>query len=240
MLSFLCFCATKIKSTSRTSSMSKSTMKRKSGDSGRPTKKMKPTVQTLAKKIDAMAKSQEVKIFDKTSAELGVHYNVANVGTMFSPARGTTSSQIVGDFANLLRIVIRGTIRQTGAPGFLRLSLIRSKQRFVPESDDASQLQGVWALGGTSNAVNSQWLYENRHHFKVLHDQTFALGDESVGGGDAVQTFLINKKLDGEFRYAFASTTADEGQVYLLMTSSFATTGGPFVAYSSRIFYTDN
>ncbi len=202
------------------------------------------TVKKLNKKVNMITKAQEMKTHDRTFAVTQIDFDTDTATALALVPQGDT--RITKDGSKLLAtsIDIRMMVRQELTPvsfgAQLRVTLIKSKQRFVPLSDSTSSTQAVYQNGGTLSAPNSPYERNNRSHYTVLFDKVYY-----TNGGDSGPTGFnvhIRKKLNHVIEYEGTSTFAEKGQIWMLLTTnrSAASGDGPEVSYTSRLFFKDS
>ncbi len=203
----------------------------------------KTKIQKLTTKVNRIANLIETKHHDETQTEVLTSFDNEQVSILFDPIQGDGENARVGDVCSPFRIMIKGSFRQTvsGSGGvFGRVMLIQSKQRFVPLSaSSGSDSQSVWESAGTNIAHLSQYIVENRSHYKVLFDRTYAIGGED--SSKDVVLFNINKRITSNVRFTTGGTNTERGGIFLLFTSNrlVSQANGPFRAWTSRVLFKD-
>lgn len=200
-------------------------------------------VATLSSKLNKIERLFETKTHDESLTPSATGYDAEAVTILCDPAQGATEDNRIGDSISPFRITIRGTLRQNastdGRGAIVRIMLVQSKQRYIPLSATNSNAQGLLQQAGTVNAPLSQFNFQNRKHFTVLSDVTYAMSNEDTGGSTSNIAFVINKKLTKNISYSPDSVVAERGQLYLVRTSNAAVSAAPLLSFESRVFYKD-
>lgn len=196
----------------------------------------------LASDLRKLKSSREVHYHDETDAGLATPYDVTNrVAVLCDPIQGDGRTQRAGDSISPISIDLRMRLQSNTAFGNVaRVLLIQSKERFVPVSNAATGTSAVWEDAGTALAPMSQFFWDNRQHFKVLHDEVVRLG--SANADSSIVYLHIYKKLSGKINFLEETSAPAQGQIYLVMTSNMSNAGGgaPTIAWTSRVCFHDS
>lgn len=197
-------------------------------------KGMARKVDQLTKAVNNLKKSNETKYHDENLPLGAIVYGTNNTSTLLDPAQGSTTQTRVGNEISPYRVHIKGRITVGSTEEVVRITLIQSKQGYVPSSISTGAAQQFYALPASAQSVHSPLDENNRKHYVVLYDKTFTLD-----AYNKIRQFSINKKISRNTMFEEAgSTTAEKGQVYLIVNSNVAASGPTINAYS-RIFYKD-
>lgn len=196
----------------------------------------------LASDVRKLKSSREVHYHDENDIGLATPYDVTNrVAILCDPAQGDARTNRSGDSITPISLNLRIRISSNSSIANLaRFMIIQSKERFVPVSTASTGTSAVWEEAGTANAPLSDFFWDNREHFVVLHDEVVTLG--SAGASNAIQYRHIKKKLTRKINYLAGTTGPAEGQIYLVMTSTLNNGGGssPTIAWHSRVRFLDS
>lgn len=184
----------------------------------------------------------ESKRYDNIEIADTAAYDTNNVTSLLTPAEGTNDTEMVGSKINPTRLEVRGSITggDSSFSGICRVTILRSRQRFVPDNSVGTTTNGYLQFGGTSGAYISQFQKDNRSHFTVLYDKTFVV--PPVTSNYRPVLFSFSKKLSGVTEFDLAGGgTLEKGQYYLCLTSDKTNASGdtPLVSWSSSIWYKD-
>lgn len=197
----------------------------------------------LASEVRKLKNSQEIHYHDEKDVGLATPYDVVNrVAILCDPAQGDGRTNRSGDSITPLSIDLRMKIAGNSTiASVARILLIQAKTRFVPDSTANTGTSAVWEEAGTSLAPLSNFYWDNRNDFVVLHDECVEVGP--TGGSDSSVTYRhIHKKLHRKINYIGGTTGPTEGQIFLVMTSTVANTGGtaPVIKWHSRVRFLDS
>lgn len=197
----------------------------------------------LASDVRKLKSDREVHYHDENDVGLATPYDVTNrVAILCDPPQGDARTDRSGDTISPISLDLRMRISGNSTiASFVRILVIQSKERFVPVSTAATGTSAVWDEAGTSNAPVSNFFWDNRQHFVVLHDEVVPVGNTG-GAANAITYLNIRKKLSRKINYLAGTTGPAEGQVYLIMTSSInnASSSAPIIAWHSRIRFHDS
>lgn len=226
------------------------TFKRTSGSKRQKTAKVKKTMseqnQTkeilkLNRAVKQLRSSRETKVY-LTGATGGVVSYNTNAATynLTAIANGNTYATKVGNSIRPFFISIKGAAflgSGSAAGQIVRVTLIRCKQRFIPDNSSIAASTKVWEDAATARAVFSPKAWDSKDHFDVLSDQYLNI---NLGGTTQVP-FTINKKLFGESTFDANSSSSDTGCYYLIYNSTEPLLGNPpTVTFSSRLYFKDS
>lgn len=196
----------------------------------------------LASDVRKLKSSREIHYHDENDVGQQTPYDVTNrTAVLFDPPQGDGRTDRSGDSVTPISLEIRGRIQGLHTAGVLaRITIIQSKERFVPVSNASSGTSAIWNEANTTNSVNSDWFYDNREHFVVLHDKVYNIG--STGADNSNIAFHIKKKLSRKVNYIAGTTGPANGQIYMVMTSTASNASGvaPTIAWHSRVKFLDS
>ncbi len=209
-----------------------------------PTRKIQQVQKALVRKVNLLAKAQELKTFDTTFGVTQIDFDTNHSQNLGLVLQGDTRTTRDGSKLLATSIEIRGMIRQETTPSSFgaqfRLVITKSKQRFIPASNVSTTVSGVLENGGTLSAPNSPFERNNQSHYVVLVDKTWYVNGPTAGATGV--NFHIRKKLNHVIEFDEASTTAEKGQIFATLYSnrSAASGDGPEVSFTSRLFFKDS
>lgn len=185
----------------------------------------------------------ETKRYDISDLGNGSAYDVDNTVTLLAPGAGTTDLQMVGSkisptFLDLRFIVSPGSAT---ARTLLRVTLIRSKARFIPSTAVNTSTQGLYQYGGAAGGVSGSFAWDNRRHYTVLYDELIPVGTSNAGMNIYTVRHL-QKRLTGVTEFdAAGGTSAERGQYYICCTSDQTNASGadPQWSVAGSIYYKD-
>lgn len=194
----------------------------------------------LKRKVNKIAGTIETKYHDELQPAVLVSNGVESVSILSDPTASFTNQTRIGNEISPFHLRVKGTIgfnpAQVNTNQRVRMMIIQSKQGFVPQTTSTSSNTGVLTMAGTVSVVNSDFNYENRKHFTVLHDKTYIVDSASK----PAILFNISKKISRKVVFEEASsTTAEQGQIRLLLFSDNDITNPPIVTWYSRMQYKD-
>jgi len=204
------------------------------------TKKVSKDVQKLKRDVRLLKSSNETKHHDENYPGGFIDFSTNHVTTLLDPGQSITNQTRIGNEISPFHLRIRGTVDWnpvSGAPQLVRILVIQSKQRFVPVTNTNTISTGVLILSGTSQAPISDFNYENRKKFTVLHDRQYMVSED-----DQSQPINVSKRIKRKLVFQEGgSTTAERGQIYMLIYSdqASASSSKPVVRAYSRIQYKD-
>lgn len=197
----------------------------------------------LESAVRKLKSDREVHYHDENDIGLATPYDVTNrVAILCDPAQGDARTNRSGDSITPISLDLRMRVSgNSTVASLVRVLVIQAKERFVPVSTAATGTSAVWEEAGTSNAPLSNWFWDNREHFVVLHDQVVPIGN-TAGSANAVNFLHIKKKLTRKINYIAGTTGPAEGQIYLVMTSTANNASGaaPVIAWHSRVRFYDS
>lgn len=197
----------------------------------------------LLRRLDQMIERK----FEYVNAQTTMAYNNTNVIELLSTAQGDGTvgerigAKIAPQFLDLKLFLYPHS--NNAVQELARVTVIRSKQRFVPDtavSGTAASTTALWREGGTAQAALGSFAQDNRNHFEVLYDEAFVILPDNAEGSGNGHYRHIRKKLRGIQEMAFATTTSERGMIYLCFTStSDSATTPPTLLYNSTVSYKD-
>ncbi len=202
-------------------------------------------VQTqLVTKVNRLIKSRELKHFDATFPVTQIDFDTNHVHNCGLVLQGDTLITRDGSRLYATSLEFKGMIRQETTPSSfgtqLRIMVVKSKQRFIPASNVSTTTTGVLENAGTLSAPNSPYEANNRVHWVKLYDKPFYVNGDTAG--PTGENLWFNIKLGHQIVFDEASTTAEAGQVRVLLFSnrSAASGDGPEVSFTTRLWFRDS
>lgn len=189
-----------------------------------------------------VANKEEIKFWDTSSNyqqvdRLGLVFN------LFTPARGTGSSDRVGDQTAYKRLDLRMSVYFNGgitgsSNHVFRCILFKWTDDSTVNTPVIADILQFPGGAGDYRAVVSPYAFIAKKvgYYQILYDQVW-----SIGEGSSLLAKRINKALRGKMNFA-GNTTTGEGSIYLLVVcddASGAHTPDLQFQYASRITYTD-
>lgn len=198
-----------------------------------PRRKINLGIKQLKKDVNRLKKMSETKYHDEPLNLGQIHYNVAHTSTLCDPDKGTDEDNRLASEINPYRVMIEGHMTFGSTEEVVRVTLLQSKQGFIPSTIATSGSTQLYELAANSESVHSQYDFDNRKHFTILYDKKF-----KMDAFHKIQMFNINKKVSRKIRFEAGSNTASQGQLYLCVNSNVATSG-PIVKARSRVLFKD-
>ena len=209
--------------------------------------KKKSEFQKLKTKVNKLDQCLERKYFTKLYNSTAISYDVNNAAPICLPLQGDTETSRTGE--KIAPTFLEGNMfvvanSAATVPCAVRIAIIKSKQRFIPISNLNTSTSGLWHDGGSTLSPMSQYLWNNRTHFTVVYDKLFTLGcrvDTDPTGDPSTRILQIKKRLTGCMSFQGTSTTTEQGQYYVVMTSTLPSGAGnpPAMSGEFRIHYKD-
>lgn len=194
----------------------------------------------LASDVRKLKSDREVHYHDELNLGYGIPYDVNRAVVLCDPPQGDARTERVGDTIRPYWIDLRGSLRNQHTRSCVaRITLVQSKQRFIPSTTAASGITSVWNRAAGVAAPLSTFTFDNRDHFTVLWDKTFTIG--GAGSASEQVDYHLKKKLTRPINYAAGATTFEGGGLYLLQTSEYDNASGvsPVSAWVSRVYFHD-
>lgn len=202
-------------------------------------KEQDKAIMTLKKQVRRLKVHDEHKYHDEYFPRASISYLTNSTTTLFDPAQGSTNQTRIGNEASCYRINLQGIVEASYAstlePQQVRISVIQSKEGFVPSTTATSAAQKTYAVPATSYTVNVPFDDNNRKHFVVLWDKTFTLNNTNGTG-----CIGFKKSIKVSRRTVFeeaGSTTAEKGQIYVLATTSSPSATPAIVGWYARCHF---
>lgn len=195
----------------------------------------------LTAEVRKLKSNREVHYHDELNTGYRIPYDVDRTVVLCDPAQGVARTERVGDSISPYYVDIRGQLKCPASTGStVRITLIQSKQRFIPQTTASTGITSVWDRAASGQAPLSTFTFENRDHFTVLWDKTFELG--AAGSSNDVVNWHLKKKITRPIKYDAGATTFEGGALYLLQTSDFnnASTVAPNSVWVSRVYFHDD
>lgn len=228
-----------------------------SSEKGQTVLKRVRTIDDKVRKVDRRVakifRSIETNYVD-TLVNINTAYDVNNVvhlspitsdAASASGAPGTRQGSKVTPTSMELRLKMRQPSSTIQNPSIMRVIVIQSKQRFIPNTTAIGGTNAVLANQNSNAAVLAPFNKFNRRHFTVLYDETVVLGSWLTATGvstsiDNTRVVTIKRKLSRDIAYEDASDTGEGGQIYLIAYSDIAAaTTEPDLYGLCRIHYQD-
>lgn len=204
-----------------------------------PRKVIQKDVAKLKKQVRRLNISNEPKYHDELFPELGITYAVNNTTVVADPAQGQTTQTRIANEISPYMLELRGKVEANYASAnegaVLRLIVIQSKQRFIPNTLTSSITQRLLAVQNTVNVPYMPYDDDNRKHYTVLYDRTFNVNNTN---GNGVTTFQKKIRVKRPVRFYAAGTTETEGQIFVCAVSNQAA-AGPRLTWYTRLHYKD-
>lgn len=201
-----------------------------------------PRLKRLEGQVRGINRAIEKKHYGFTDLSENIAYDVNTILDIAPIIQGDSAdSQRIGQKVKPYRVVIRGLVNNNHTAGCaVRLTLIQSRHRFIPDTSVATTTSGVWEQAGNANAPFSEFLWNNFPHFTVLHDELITLTGPNLDNG-MTKTFEINvSKGLKSILFDDDAATYESGGLYFLMTSNLAAVANePTIQYCGRVYYTD-
>lgn len=199
---------------------------------GRYMSKFKRLQKQVYRMKDAVGQP-EYKHYTGEYNDLSANYtgNVYNLSAVI--AQGVLDTNRIGDKIKLQRLVIRGNFIQKNADARAEMRLIIFKDK----DNDVSTTADMLSITGTTTAIFSPKLTDNRFKTKILYDKRFASVNNTAR---EVVNFNINLPLNFFSQYAGGTTdvTTNALKFILISTNSSASAGGN-ITMIYRISFTD-
>lgn len=194
----------------------------------------------LERELRRLKTTRERKYYEyavTTPATFGTTSIVYNI---CQPGQGINQVERIGDVVQPSFLHFRGVV--DSAPGstvasIARITVIQRKDGLIP-TGDTTALTRVYGTGiGTAAAPVTQYHWDNRDDFIVLHDETVRLSP--LGQDDSQHVIEISRRLKNKVYFQNGATTVERGGIYLLLTSSLGATS-PRAFFTSRVTYFDD
>lgn len=204
-------------------------------------------INKLKSKVNKIVTSTERKFVGTSFNGTAIAYDVNNVTAMCVPTVGDGDNNRTG--SKITPTWLEGNFTLVGGssatvPCTVRVTMVRAKQRFVPNSTTSSGTACIYDYGGTVTAPFSLFQWENRTHFTLMYDKLFTIGPYTAtdpSGTVSNRVIRIKKAIKRpNIEFDGTTTTAQSGQIYLIFTSNLtAATGPPTISGEFRVSYTD-
>lgn len=184
---------------------------------------------TVAFKVARMVNSER-KFFDVDNTSGTNFNNTGALEQLANPTQGVGRSQRTGDSVKAWGITLRGilTANASETNTHCRIMIIKGNKENGTTPTLSSILQTVDVLSPKD--------HDNRFDTKVLYDKTFSFSNTTK----LTKDLNIYLKLGHHINWSNASTTEEDGGIYIAMLSNVSSANVPSLQYYSRMTYVDN
>lgn len=182
------------------------------------------------RKVNKLTKMVESKSFDNQYS--GNANTTGSVNLLTPIVEGDSNETRSGDVVTPTKVELGLVLAKAAAvtSNVARMIVIQAKTSFTPTAANIL----VW---DPATRVMGQYNFQNRRNFTVLYDQVYTLNAEA---GDCVKlaTDVVTCYPRRPIMYQGTSTTADSGNIWVLLVGDGASTSVAFTL-ESRVWYKD-